>query len=176
MTRCMLLSEEAEDSSSNFRQVWCAHYLLRRHIMGRCCSCLGKQVVISVWFWRRPCTRRSSMDTKLRPAPIASARMAQRCVICVATASFSMAPLFPHCNAGDRGNTPTPNSTKSHTASHTHKHKHKHKHTHTHTHTRNTIFYGEQIMPNPSKVRGMHSFTPKMDLKDVMQAITLVLT
>ena len=50
MTRRMLSSEKAGDSSSNFRQVRCPHYLLRRHIMGRCCSCLGQQVLILCGF------------------------------------------------------------------------------------------------------------------------------
>ena len=50
MTWCMLSSEKAGDSSSNFRQARCPHYLLRRHIMGRCCSCLGQRVLILCGF------------------------------------------------------------------------------------------------------------------------------
>jgi hypothetical protein len=122
MTSCMLSYEKTGDSSSNFRQFRGPHYLLRRHIMGRCCSFLGQQVLIFVWFCSRPCTWRLPLDTKLRPAPRASARMALRCVICVPIASFSMAPLFPPCHAGDSSNTPTPNSTKSLTSAHTHTH------------------------------------------------------
>ena len=124
MTWCMLSYEKTGDFSSNFRQVRCLHYWLRRRIMGRYCSFLGQQVLIFVWFCSRPCTWKSPLDTKLRPAPITSARKALRCVICVSIASFSMAPLFPHCHGGDNGNTPTPNSTKSLTSTHTHTHTH----------------------------------------------------